>query len=613
MNRVSSAEVSRMTDKQAQRLAELHQALSNPLLLETETGHLQKLAKRLKKADPGMLPVQRGCRVSLAGGFLLDYLVEVLPLFLAHRGIAGAMRVAPYGTLFSDMLDPASGYQAFDPQVTVLMPSHRDIRYKPSVGEGAAEEAQCIEKELALWQSLWSRTTAPVVQLTFSPPPHRPNGEADGLLPGGMLRFVRRMNLALADAAPPHVSFIDAEALATDLGHGLWQDERMFRLTKQPFAMEALPALCNALSAGIAAVSGGARKVLVLDLDNTLWGGVIGDQGLAGISLGPETAEGEAYVGFQTYIRSLRDRGIVLAVCSKNERDTALEPFRKHGAMVLKEEDIACFVANFENKADNLRAIAKTLNLGLDSFVFVDDSPVECSLVRKELPEVWTVELSGDPSGFIRKLDCINAFPVARLTTEDTKRADSYKTMVAVQSGLEGGSDIDSFLESLAPVAVIEPVGPDTVDRITQLVAKTNQFKLNPTRFSQAEIEARRDNVIALRLKDSLQDYGIVAVAVLDQEDEELRVLNWVMSCRVFSRRLEHCMRMLLAEKAKVAGVERIILSYVPSDRNQLLQPILAQLGFQGLAGTTDHTSPAEAPSDLPAHYMGIETRDASE
>lgn len=596
-------------DKQAQRLAELQDALRDPHLMDRDIGALQKLAKRLKKADGALVEAGRACRISLAGGFLLDYTAEVLPLFLTHRGLAPTLRMADYGTLFSDMLNPESGYAAFAADVTILLPSHRDIRHRPSIAGGVAEEAACLEKELAFWRTIWARTDAPIVQLTFGPPPHRANGEADGILPGGLLRFTRRLNMALADAAPSHVSFIDAEALAATLGVDSWQDERMFRLTKQPYAMEAIPTVCNALAAAVAAVTGLAKKVLVLDLDNTLWGGVIGDQGLSGIALGPETAEGESYVGFQSYIKSLRDRGIVLAVCSKNEREVALEPFRKHGAMILKEADIACFTANFDNKADNIRGIAKTLNLGLDSFVFVDDSPVECSLVRKELPQVWTIELSGDPSGFAGKLDRLNAFPIARLTVEDTRRADSYTTMAAVQSGLEGGTDLDAFLQSLDPVAVIEPVGPDTVDRITQLVAKTNQFKLNPTRFSQAEIEAQRDHVLALRLKDSLQDYGIVAVAVTQVEGTALRVQNWVMSCRVFSRRLEHCMRMLLAERARVVGAERIELSYIPSDRNQLLQPILAQLGFVEGAGETDHIAPVEPPEDLPPHYMRIEVR----
>ena len=360
--------------------------------------------------------------------------------------------------------------------------------------------------------------------------------------------------------------------------------------------------------AALCGLLGKSRKVLVLDLDNTLWGGVVGDDGLQHIELGVETADGEAFVAFQKYVKNLSRRGIVLAVCSKNRDEVARSPFREHSAMVLKEDDISCFVANFTDKATNLRHIAKTLNLGLDSLVFVDDNPVERALVRAELPEVLVVELPEDPSGYAHAVEASKAFPLRALTSEDLGRVASYRAMSVVREGVAvPGTDMETFLAGLEPVTHVEKVNATTVDRIVQLIRKTNQFKLNLNGFEEADILAGADGVVALRLADRLQDYGIVAIAVTRPDAGVLQIRNWVMSCRVFGRRLENVMLEVLRDLARRQGCGSLAADYVATPKNVILPEVLLRIGF--VADANVYSAPLEGGSGEPHHMQIIDRR----
>jgi FkbH-like protein len=368
--------------------------------------------------------------------------------------------------------------------------------------------------------------------------------------------------------------------------------------------MSALPEVADTLAAAVVAKAGKARKVLVLDLDNTVWGGVVGDIGKDGLELGPETAEGEAFTAFQSYARALGQRGVILALCSKNNEALAMSAFREHPAMVLKEKDIAAFVINFEEKATNIRRIAETLNVGLESIVFADDNPIERAWVRKQLPEVAVVELPENPACYAAAVEAEKLFPTIALTTEDLARNQSYRAIAVTRAASEQALDMDQFLRDLDPVALLEPVSDGSIDRIVQLIGKTNQFKLNSSIFDAAEIRQRAAYTIALRLRDRLQDYGIVAVAVTSPDGDSLRILNWVMSCRVFSRRLEHAMVDVLTRLARRACGSSIVLDFQLSAKNGLVPGVLKQLGFS-------ETSPGRyaVALDHPTqpHFMKIE------
>jgi len=344
-------------------------------------------------------------------------------------------------------------------------------------------------------------------------------------------------------------------------------------------------------------------------LDNTVWGGVIGDDGIDGIQLGPETPEGEAFTHFQQYVEKLRQRGVVLAVCSKNNYEVAEDAFCNHPAMVLNREHIASFVANFKDKPSNLRQISKELNLSLDSFVFVDDSPVERELMKLELPEVLTIEMPLNPAFYVQTIERCRVFPMANLTADDLNRSNSYKLKSQVNQVFETATDMESFLRELQATASIECFDESTKDRVVQLIAKTNQFKLNPNQFTPKELEAENRDVLCIRFKDRLQDYGIVVVAVLSIVKDKLIIENWVMSCRVFSRRLEYLAFELIVQHAVEHGVDKIDLTYIPSTKNSLVYDLLQILGFKK-TGLKNHFSTSvqkfKKDVDLLPHHISV-------
>lgn len=527
------------------------------------------------------------------GSATVDYLVEFLRVALAQRGFGAVFSTSPYGMLVQQIMQPpaqdagisAAGVSAAD--VTLVMPTHRDLQHLPPVGADAAAARAGVEREVAFWLDLLSHLSGKIVLLGFDHPGERILADRCGLMPGGRLWHIRMTNLLLAERLPAHVMMVDAEALQARVGPERWPDRRLWHLCKQPYAMEALPEIAVTLSAAIAGIMGKARKVLVLDLDNTLWGGVIGDDGLDGIELGAETADGEAFLAIQSYALQLKQRGVVLAVCSKNQDTVARTPFRDHPAMVLREADIACFIANFGDKPANLREIARRLNVGLDALVFVDDNPVERMLVRREAPEVMVVDLPEDPSGYIDAIEAAQAFPMHALTREDLTRADSYRVMAATAEGQANATDLAGFLAGLQPVLHVDQVDSASAPRIAQLMAKTNQFRFNATAYDQAAILERRQDILALRLADRLQDYGIVSVAVTTLDHATLRIDNWVMSCRVFARRLEHAIVRRLVDHARVMGAARLSIAYAETSKNVILPPLLAELGFTSADGQT--------------------------
>ncbi len=556
---------------------------------------VERTAKRLAGDKEALSQAGPKITVHILSSFLTDYLVNHLILMFARRGLAAEIRSGDYGVLATAILDESHQIHADPPDLFLILPSFRDLAYAPPVGASAEMAGQAIEQEAAFWQSLLSRLPAPAVQLSFDTPSLRPLGELDGFTPGGTAFHARQVNMALAAGLPASCTLVDAEALAQTVGRHNWHDPHVYNLSKQPFSFAALPFVADVLSAAAIGFLGKARKVLVLDLDDTLWGGVIGDDGIENLELGPESPEGEAFTAFQLYLAQLRNRGVILAVCSKNNDGIARQPFRSHPAMVLKETDIACFVANFEDKPTNLRRIAEALNVGLDALVFVDDNPVERALMRQELPQVLTIEMPDNPARYASALEAARAFPLSRLTDDDLHRADSYAARAATVEAMAGATDMDGFLAGLEARAITEAPGPGNLDRIALLLAKTNQFKLNPTVFTVPDLATRRGDIIALRLVDRLQDYGIVAVAVLSDADGVLTIENWVMSCRVFSRRLEFVMFELIVAHAQRSHTAAIDLTYTPSDRNGLISDLLPTLGFVARGKDDKWSAPVKA------------------
>jgi FkbH-like protein len=321
-----------------------------------------------------------------------------------------------------------------------------------------------------------------------------------------------------------------------------------------------------------------------MDLDNVLWGGTVGDDGLEGIRLG-ELGEGEAYVQFQIWLKELCDRGIILAVCSKNDDDKAREPFREHPDMVLRETDISCFIANWNNKADNLRLVAQRLNIGLDSIVFLDDSPFERNLVRELAPAACVPEMPEDPAEFVPYIESLNLFETAQFSPEDRKRTDFYRANVLREDEEARFTNVDEYLASLQMEAIFERFDDLHLPRIAQLVQRTNQFNLTTIRHSAAELKEFVDDPeyfpFYVTLADRFGESGLVSVVIGRAEGDCLDIITWLMSCRVISRRLEEFVLDRLVEVATNAGIGKLRGRYVPTKKNDLVATHYEKLGFR--------------------------------
>jgi FkbH-like protein len=394
--------------------------------------------------------------------------------------------------------------------------------------------------------------------------------------------------------APPFVHLNDVAALVERRGLDRYFDIRLWHEAKQPVAPDAIPELARNTAAIVGAILGRSRKCLVVDLDNTLWGGVVGDLGVDGIVLGEGSGVGEAFKAFQIHLKAMKDRGVLLAVSSKNDERLALKPFAEHPEMVLKRDDFVAFRANWDPKSDNLREIARELNIGLDALVFADDNPAEREEVRQALPQVVVPELSADPADYPMIIDATRCFEVSSVTEEDRRRSGMYRLQSQRGELLNTTRNLAEFLASLDMRAVIRPFEPVSFARITQLVNKTNQFNLTTRRLTGAQVEALASDPACLtrtvRLEDRFGDHGLVSVLFGRIEAATLTLDGWLMSCRVLNRGVEQLVLNDVVSAARQLAVTQVVGSYIPTDRNGLVKHLYRDLGFAAVddrEGTT--------------------------
>jgi FkbH-like protein len=401
------------------------------------------------------------------------------------------------------------------------------------------------------------------------------------------------VNHELARSLPEHVAVVDCERLAGLVGKREWFDRRYWHLAKQAVSLAALPLLARHTAAVIAARLGLSKKCLAFDLDNTVWGGVVGEEGVQGLELG-DTPAGEAFQAFQEAILALGKRGVILAVCSKNNPDDALEVFEAHPGMRIRRGDIAAFVADWRPKSDQLRSVAETLGIGLDSIVFVDDNPVERESIRQLAPEVDVINLPSDPAGYVAALDDYVLFEPVAFTAEDADRARHYAARQAAAKLAAGSDTLEEFYESLEMRAQVSPFSEANIRRIAQLVGKTNQFNLTTRRHSLQTLQGFAGDPACVHLSFSLADrfgdHGLIALAIGFVRNQALEVDTFLMSCRVIGRTLEETMLDELTRAALDHGCVEIRGVYIPTAKNGLVRDLYPRLGFRLVAEQDDTT-----------------------
>ena len=517
----------------------------------------------------------------------MDFVVPFLEATALRYGILLDVVAAPFGQAVQTALDPASVINLARPDAVLIALDHRGLPFRQDTsGAWPPYQAEAALAELDTIRRGIRQHCGATCLVQSVPAPLEPLfGSLDSTLAGSARAATSRFNAALAQDIASHGDvLIDVDALAQAVGLNDWHDDRDWHLAKLPFSRGALPLYADFVLRAVAALRGKARKCLVLDLDNTLWGGVIGDDGLEGISLDQGDPRGEAHRAVQSMALDLRRRGIVLAVCSKNDDATARLPFREHSGMLLKEDDIAVFVANWEDKASNLEYIARRLDIGTDALVFLDDNPVERAQVRGALPEVAVPELGSDPSTFARAVLMAGYFESVAFTSADLARADQYRGNAHRAELLEGSRDIGQFLQSLQMQISLLPFQAQARKRITQLINKTNQFNLTTRRYTEAQISeiesSQAHHTLQVNLTDRFGDNGMVCVVICHRRPGEWEIDSWLMSCRVLNRQVEQSVCNRIARDAIQSGARRLLGVYRPTPRNGIVAGLYEQLGF---------------------------------
>jgi len=566
-----------------------------------DLNQLTRLARALDKARSAgrslapLIPF----RLAVLSNSTIDMIVPALVASALRHGIALEVIKPHYDQVAQEALTPDSKVNSSKPDAVLFALDYRALPLKLSPGDAGAASATA-QGALGYLQTLRngikSQSNAVCIFQTFAPPAEPLFGSMDRALPGTLRHIVESINRELAEStlAAGDV-LLDVAAIAEIVGLADWHSPELWNLGKFPFADDLIPLYGDHVARIVAAIRGKTAKVLVLDLDNTVWGGVIGDDGLEGIKIAQGDARGEAHLAVQRYALELRQRGIVLAVSSKNTDSIAREPFEKHPEMLLKLDHIAVFQANWNDKATNIQAIAEELSLGLDSFVFLDDNPVERGLVRKLLPQVLVPELPEDPAGYVRTLAAAGCFETVTFAAEDLKRAGFYQNNARRASLQKQAGGVDAYLASLDMTITFQPFDATGRVRIVQLINKSNQYNLTTRRYTDPEVtEAENDPrvfTLQVRLADIFGDNGMISVVICRPGAPQVwEIDTWLMSCRVLGRRVEQMVLRELLAHARAAGVEKLLGVYIPTDRNKLVVDHYAKLGF---------TKTAEEPSGL--------------
>lgn len=535
-------------------------------------------------------------RVALLATFTIEPLTPFLQVEAAREGFRPDLYLARFNTVRQELLDPASGCAAFRPSIVFIAEALNDVC--PQLGrqwsasspaEADAVIESTVEALVVSIAAFRAHSDATIVVHNFTPPRHPALGVCDAMAEVSQLDAIARLNrrLAIRVASVPGTYVLDAALTAARTGLDAWYDDRMWSLARTPITPAAFMALASAQAMFIALTHRPPRKVLALDLDNTLWGGVLGEAGLDGIALG-EDYPGNAFVAFQQYVLHLHQRGIVLALLSKNNQEDVDAVFASHPSMLLKPEHFAATRVNWQPKATNLLSIAAELSLSTDAFVFFDDDRAECEWMREALPEVLTVQAPADAIQLIDALARTRAFERLALTDEDRRRGRLYAERRARRDAAVAATSIDQFLQGLEMVAVIEPLGDRTAPRAAALLSKTNQFNLTTRRHSIVEVDRLRHDpacgCFTLQLQDRFGDQGVVGLAIVrrDQSDpRQATIDSLLLSCRVIGRRAETALLSHVADWARRQGCEALIGEYRATPKNRPAADCYPRHGFR--------------------------------
>jgi FkbH-like protein len=561
------------------------QHLATHRLNAMQSSRLALAMRRARDAGRDFAPLS-GFRLGILASATFDLVMDCIPAGAARHGVAVEMISAPYDQVIQQALDPESAINRASFDGVLVAVDHRWLGLDGIALDEGVRVADALDRLRTVVESLRTNGGSSAILQTVATPPQWLFGSYDRRVRGSMRSLIDALNRGITTLAEETGSYVlDVAALAERAGTDLWFDPVHWASYKLPFSAECFPVYAEMLGRLLGAIRGKARKCLVLDLDNTIWGGVIGDDGIEGIVLGQGSAVGESFLSVQRTALELRARGVLLAVSSKNTDDVARLPFRDHSEMLLKESHLAVFQANWQDKATNLEAIAKALNIGLDTLVMLDDNPAERAQIRGALPMVAVPELPSDPSRFSWYLLAAGYFEAVAWSREDAGRAESYAKDAQRAEIRVGSRDLGAYLMSLDMTARFAPFDAKGRQRIVQLINKTNQFNLTTRRYTEADVAVLEKDpavfTLQVRLEDKFGDLGMIGVAICRPDAEgNWEIDTWLMSCRVLGRRVEDAVLARLVEEARSRGVRQLHGAYLPTAKNAMVADHYSKLGF---------------------------------
>ena len=527
-------------------------------------------------------------KVAVLGGSTTASIVQVLDLFLLNHGIRAQFYESEYGKYYEDAVFSNEKLDEFRPDIVYIHTSNRNVTC-PSLSDSHEDIMKMKEDEILKFKEIWEgisrRFGCPIIQNNFEMPLFRLLGNKDASDERGAVNYLSSLNEKFYEYAREHRDFFicDICYISADYGLRKWSDPFYWHMYRYAMNADAVPALSFNVANIIKSVFGKNKKGLVLDLDNTLWGGVIGDDGAENIQIGPETSAGQVYSEFQNYLKSQEQLGIVLAIDSKNDRENALAGL-EHPDSILSPDDFVEIRANWENKDENFNDISQSLSLLPESLVFVDDNPAERHIITESFPLVSAPDI-GQSHEYALNIDRNGYFEATYLTEDDLKRTEMYKENAERTKARAGFSDYGLYLDSLEMTAEIGPFEPLYMERISQLTNKSNQFNLTTKRYTQSELGeiAGSDEYITLsgRLKDRFGDNGIVSLCIGQITDGECHIILWLMSCRVLKRDMEYAMMDALVKKCTERGITSVTGYYYPTAKNSMVKDFYGNMGFE--------------------------------
>jgi FkbH-like protein len=581
-------------------------ALANYRLDFIQTRNLDSVLSKLHGAVPPAGLQTKPIRLAVLGSSTVTHLLPGIRIAALRRGIWLTTYETDYGQYLQELLDRGSALHAFSPTAVLFVLDAYHLFRGVSVDADASEADAFLDRTMAdidrCWELARDACQGPILQQTVLPVFPTLLGSNEQRLAGSPTHLAFRLNARLRQGAETGgVHLVAVDQSCAEIGLSSWHSPVLWFRAKQETTPVAAPLYGELVARVLAACQGRSFKALVLDLDNTLWGGVIGDDGMAGIALGAGSALGEAFVSFQSYAKDLARRGVILAVCSKNDHSNAIEPFRSHPEMVLREADIACFVANWDDKAGNIRRIARELNIGLDAIVFADDNPFERNLVRGELPMVAVPEFGEDAASYRHTLAAAGYFEAVTITADDRERRRQYQQNQQREAERSQSTDLAGYLAGLEMQLIATRFNRVDLLRTVQLINKTNQFNLTTRRYEEADVVAimndSRSSGLSLRLLDRYGDNGIISIVILRPEaaghglDDSYLIDTWLMSCRVLGRGVEDATLNVVVSEARRLGAARLVGEYRPTAKNGMVREHYERLGFASLGTSADGAS----------------------